>query len=182
MKKIYNLFFTFFKIGAFTFGGGYAMIPLMQREVVDKNKWITEEEMMDIVAIGESTPGPISINVATFVGYKLHKFWGAFFSTLGIVLPSFIVILIISYFLNDFMEIEIVRYAFSGIRVAIIALIIKALYSMYKQCSKNLLTYIIICLSFILITFFNINAIYVIILSALIALIYSFLFKRRNVK
>jgi len=182
MKKIYNLFLTFFKIGAFTFGGGYAMIPLMQREVVDKNKWITEEEMMDIVAIGESTPGPISINVATFVGYKLYKFWGAFFSTLGMVLPSFIVVLIISCFLNDFMEIEIVKHAFSGIRVAIIALIIKALYSMYKHCSMNLLTYIIISLSFILTTFFNINAIYVIILSALIALIYSFFLKRRNVK
>ncbi|MBQ1988903.1 MAG: chromate transporter, partial [Clostridia bacterium] len=97
LKKALQLFLTFFKIGAFTFGGGYAMIPLIQKEVVEEKKWITDDDILEIIAIAESTPGPIAINSATFVGYRVCGFWGSFFSTLGVVLPSFVIILIISF-------------------------------------------------------------------------------------
>ncbi len=99
LYKIGLLFSTFFKIGAFTFGGGYAMIPLIQREIAEKRKWITEDDILDIIAIAESTPGPIAVNSATFVGYKVAGFWGAFVSTLGVVLPSFVIITVIAYVL-----------------------------------------------------------------------------------
>ena len=99
-KKLFTVFITFFKIGAFTFGGGYAMIPLIQRETVENHKWISDDDILDIIAIAESTPGPIAINSATFVGYKVAGFWGSFAATLGVVLPSFIIILVISYVLD----------------------------------------------------------------------------------
>ena len=101
-RQVVQLFLTFFKIGAFTFGGGYAMIALMEREVVDKRHWITEEDVMDIITIAESTPGVIAVNSATFIGYKTAGFWGAFFATLGVVIPSFTVIFIISLFFLEF--------------------------------------------------------------------------------
>ena len=94
---IWQLFATFFKIGLFTFGGGYAMIPLIQRETVENKGWVTEDDILEIVAIAESTPGPIAINTATFVGSKTRGFWGAFFATLGVILPSFIIIFLISF-------------------------------------------------------------------------------------
>ena len=100
-KQILTLFLTFLKIGAFTFGGGYAMIPLIQKEIAENKKWITEQDILDIIAIAESTPGPIAINAATFVGFKVCGFWGAFFSTLGIVIPSFIVISLLSFIIKE---------------------------------------------------------------------------------
>ena len=130
VKRLITLFTTFFKIGAFTFGGGYAMIPLIQRETVEKHKWITEDDILDIIAIAESTPGPIAINSATFVGYKTAGFLGAVMATLGVVLPSFCIILVISYVLREFREIKAVQYAFEGIRAGVLALLIKALVSM----------------------------------------------------
>ena len=130
LRKILTLFLTFFKIGAFTFGGGYAMIPLIQKEVVENKKWITDDDILEIIAIAESTPGPIAINSATFVGYRVCGFWGAFFSTLGVVLPSFVIILIISFILNEFQNIKAVQYAFEGIRAGVLALLVKALLGM----------------------------------------------------
>ena len=96
-KKAFQLFITFLKIGAFTFGGGYAMIPIIQKEVVEKNKWVTDDDILEIIAIAESTPGPIAINSATFIGYRTCGFWGSFFATLGVVIPSFLIIIVIAY-------------------------------------------------------------------------------------
>ena len=100
IKTIMYLFMSFLRIGAFTFGGGYAMIPLIQTEVVEKKNWITDKDILDIIAISESTPGPISINAATFIGYKICGFWGAFFSTFGLVLPSVVIISLLSMVLG----------------------------------------------------------------------------------
>lgn len=178
LGKVLELFIIFLKIGAFTFGGGYAMIPLIQREVSENKGWISDEDIFEIIAIAESTPGPIAINAATFVGYKVMGFWGAFFSTLGVVLPSYIIIVIISYVLNKFQNIKVVQYAFYGIRAGVLALIIKALVSMYKQAPKNLLSYIVIILSFVAVAIFKINVLYVIIGCALIGIVSSLAAKK----
>ena len=144
IPKAIQLFLTFIKIGAFTFGGGYAMLPLIQKEIVEKKHWITDNDILEIVAISESTPGPIAINAATFVGFRICGFWGALFATLGVVIPSYLIILIISFVLKEFQSIKIIQYAFNGIRAGVLALIIKALWSMYIQCPKNIISYIII--------------------------------------
>jgi len=162
IKTLATLFLTFFKIGAFTFGGGYAMIPFIEKETVEKRGWIKSEDILDIVAIAESTPGPIAINSATFVGYKIAGFFGSFFATLGIVLPSFIIILIISYLLKSFADIKAVQYAFFGIRAGVLALIIKALITMYKKCPKNKVAYFVMLFSFFITVIFDINVLYVV--------------------
>ncbi len=179
MKKIIDLFLTFLKIGAFTFGGGYAMIPLIQKEIAHKKKWITDEDILEIVAIAESTPGPIAINAATFVGYRYAGFMGALAATLGVVIPSFLIILIISYVLNEFESFKGVQYAFNGIRAGVLALVVKALYSMYKQCPKNAVSYIVIGASFILAAFFNVNVLIVIIFCAMFG-ITTYLYKEKR--
>ncbi|AOZ97623.1 chromate transporter [Butyrivibrio hungatei] len=179
MKKILELFLTFMKIGGFTFGGGYAMIPLIQREVVHNKKWIKEGDILEIVAIAESTPGPIAINAATFVGYKVAGFAGAIAATVGVVFPSFLIILIISYVLKEFESFKGVQYAFNGIRAGVLALIIKALFNMYKQCPKNLYAYIIMGTSFILAAFLHVSVLIVIIACALFGLVTYLVDKRR---
>ncbi len=178
-KRLWQLFATFFKIGAFTFGGGYAMIPLIQREVSEKRKWITDEEILEVVAIAESTPGPIAINSATFVGYKCCGFWGSFFCTLGVVLPSFLIILAISGILELVQDLKAVKYAFMGIRAGVLALIIKALVKMYKACPKGLVSYIVMGLSFILAAIVKIDVIIVVICCAIIGLVSSIVAERR---
>ena len=157
LKKLWQVFITFFKIGAFTFGGGYAMIPLIQREAVENRKWVTDEDILDIITIAESTPGPIAINSATFVGYRAAGFLGSVAGTLGVVLPSFIIILLISYVLREFQDIVAVQYAFAGIRAGVLALIIKALWGMYKKCKKNLVSYIVMAAAFVLSAFVDIS-------------------------
>ena len=142
-KDLTRLFLTFLKIGAFTFGGGYAMIPLIQHEAVEKNGWVSDDDIVEMIAVAESTPGPIAISIATFVGYRVCGFFGAFFATLGIVLPSFFIILAISYVLNAFRSIKVVEYAFFGIRAGVLALIVKAVRSMYKQSPKGIVSYIL---------------------------------------
>lgn len=179
---IWKLFLTFLKIGAFTFGGGYAMIPLIQREVVEKNKWLTDEDILDIIAIAESTPGPIAINSATFVGYKVAGFFGAFFCTLGVVLPSFVIILAISFVLDAFKELRAVQYAFNGIRAGVVALILKALVNMYKKCPKGLVSYIVIAASFVAVAVFDAPVLAVIVGCAVFGLIASLIAEKRCAK
>lgn len=182
LYKIWLLFLTFFKIGAFTFGGGYAMIPLIQKEVADKRKWITEEDILDIIAIAESTPGPIAVNSATFVGFKAAGFWGAFASTLGVVLPSFVIITVIAYLLNNFSEYKGVKYAFFGVRAGVLALIIKGLLSMYKQAKKSSsspISYIIMGAAFVLVAFLKVNVLLVLIGCAVFGLVTSIIISRR---
>lgn len=173
IEKRKELFLTFAKIGLFTFGGGYAMIPIMERETVENKKWISGEELLDIIVIAESTPGPIAINAATFIGKKVGGFTGAFFATLGVVLPSFFIILAVSYFFEAFREISVVRYAFWGIRAGVLALILKALYSMFKKCSQDILSYSIILLSAAVVLMFNVNVMIVIAVCAVIGIVSS---------
>ena len=149
-KRLWSLFCTFFKIGAFTFGGGYAMIPLIQKEAVENKGWITDDDILEIIAIAESTPGPIAINSATFVGYRTCGVLGAACATFGVVLPSFVIILAISYVLEQFQELKAVQYAFNGIRAGVLALLFKALWGMYKKNQKNGASYIIMAASFVL--------------------------------
>ena len=132
-----ELFFTFVKIGLFTFGGGYAMISMIENNCVEKKAWITHDEMMDVTVIAESTPGPIAINCATFTGYKKAGFLGALVATLGIVVPSFIVIFLISMFLDNFLEITIVANAFKGIKVGVGLLILDAAITMINKMQKR---------------------------------------------
>lgn len=181
-KRLLSLFLTFLKIGAFTFGGGYAMIPLIQKDISEKKKWISDDDILDIVAIAESTPGPIAINSATFVGYKVCGFFGALLSTLGVVLPSFLVILVIASVLREFQDYRAVRYAFFGIRTGVLALIVKALISMYKQCKKNITSYIVIAAAFISVALFDVNVLIVIIGCAVFGLASSMVAERRMKK
>ena len=178
LKRIWALFCTFFKIGAFTFGGGYAMIPLIQKEAVEKNGWITDDDILEIIAIAESTPGPIAINSATFVGYRTAGFWGAFCATLGVVLPSFVIILAISYVLREFQQIKAVRYAFNGIRAGVLALLFKALWTMYKKAPKNWVAYTVMAAAFVLTAFLKVDVLFVIIGCAVFGLVTSLLAKK----
>lgn len=181
LKSIIQLFWTFFKIGLFTFGGGYAMIPLIQREVVENKKWVTDDEILGIIAIAESTPGPIAINSATFIGYKTCGFFGSLFATIGVVLPSFIIIIIVAYLLKGFSEILFVKYAFFGIRAGVLALLLKSFWGMAKKAPKNLISYIIMALAFIA-SILTLNPLIIIVSSAIIGVVYSLLISKREVK
>ena len=149
-QELGKVFSTFLKIGAFTFGGGYAMIPLIQKEAVEKHGWVTDDDILEIIAIAESTPGPIAINSATFVGYRTCGVLGSVCATLGVVLPSFFIIFAISFVLRQFQELKAVQYAFHGIRAGVLALLCKALWGMYKKNKKNWVSYIIMAGSFLL--------------------------------
>ena len=157
LRRAATLFFTFFKIGAFTFGGGYAMIPLIQRETVEKRKWISDADILDIIAIAESTPGPIAVNAATFVGYRVLGAAGAFCATFGVVLPSFLIILAVSRVLDAFESSRTVRYAFAGIRAGVLALIVRAFLPMYRQCPRHVTTYAVAAAAFLTVAFFHIS-------------------------
>lgn len=134
---LWSLFSTFFKIGLFTFGGGYAMIANVREEVVEKKQWLTEDELHQVIAIAESTPGPIAINMATYVGYKKKGVAGSACATLGVVLPSLTIIYIISLFLDAFMANKYVAYAFVGIKCAVAFLILKAGLNMLAKTEKK---------------------------------------------
>lgn len=160
MNILLDLFLTFAKIGLFTFGGGYAMISMIENACVGKKQWITHEDMMNVTVIAESTPGPIAINCATFVGYRQKGFAGALFATLGIVLPSFVIIYLISMFLDNFLEITLIANAFKGIKIAVGILILDAAITMIKKMRKKLVPRVIMVCSFmamLLINIFSLN-------------------------
>ena len=179
LKRSWQVFASFFKIGAFTFGGGYAMIPLIQNEAVEKRHWVTDEDILDIIAIAESTPGPIAINSATFVGYKAAGVVGSMCATLGVVLPSFVIILLLSYVLQQFQEYKPVVYAFNGIRAGVLALLVKALWTMFKKSPKGWPAYVVMAGAFILTTIFDFNVIFVIVGCAVFGLVTSLIMERR---
>ena len=181
-KVLFQVFATFFKIGAFTFGGGYAMIPLIQREAVETHHWVTDDDILDIITIAESTPGPIAINSATFVGYRAAGVLGSVAATLGVVLPSFVTILLISLVLREFQQIQAVQYAFAGIRAGVLALIIKALWGMYKKCPKSPVSYVVMGASFVLAAFVNVSVLPLLIGCALFGLITATYMDRRAKK
>lgn len=149
MSVLLDLFLTFAKIGLFTFGGGYAMISLIENSCVEKKQWITHDEMMDVTVIAESTPGPIAINCATFVGYKQKGMAGAVAATTGMVLPSFCIIFFISMFLDNFLEITWIAHAFMGIKIAVGILIFDAAIKMVKKMQKKPVPLLIMCCAFL---------------------------------
>ena len=167
MKELFDLFWTFCKIGALTFGGGYAMLPLIQREVVENKKWSTEKEILDYYAVGQCTPGVIAVNTATFIGFKLKGIIGGIVATLGVVFPSLIIILIIASFLQNFANLSIVQSAFAGIRVAVVALIITTVIKLLKSSVKDYLGILIAILTFIVSVFLGLSPVYVVIASGL---------------
>lgn len=156
------------------------MIPLIQNEVVQNKKWISDEDVIDIIAISESTPGPIAINCATFIGYKVGGVLGSFFATFGVVLPSFIIITLISSLLNEFGDYKVVKYAFYGIKAGVLALVIKAWWTMYKKVKKDIMSYILMIAAFVAVAVFDINALIVILFCAIIGVISSLVIGRRK--
>lgn len=150
MKALWELFFTFFKLGLFTFGGGYAMIPPLKETVINKKKWLKEDEVLDMIAIAESTPGPIAINMATFVGHKQKGFWGSFWATIGVVLPSLIIIFCISLFFEAFSQNVYVKYAFVGIKCAVAILILTTGIEMIVKLKKKALNIVLLIISLLL--------------------------------
>ena len=162
MKKIkgyLSLFLTMLKIGLFTFGGGYAMIALFENEFVEKKKWIEKDEFLDIAAIAESTPGPIAINAATYIGYKNSGIIGSMIATLGICIPSFVIIYAISLFFDAFLSFTLVAYAFKGIQICVVYLILTAGLKMLKQMKKTTFNMIIISLTLICMIVFSLFAV-----------------------
>ena len=171
MNTLIDLFFTFCRIGGLTFGGGYAMLPMIQKEIVKEKKWATEEEVLDYYAVGQCTPGIIAVNTATFIGYKVQGIIGAIVATLGVVFPSLIIITIIAALLKNFASYAIIQHAFSGIRVVVIALIISAILKLAKTSIKNSITLIIAILAFISVAFVNLSPIYIVVAAACVGLI-----------
>lgn len=162
-SRVWELFFVFLKIGAFTFGGGYAMIPLIQREMADNKKWISEKDILDIVAISESTPGPIAVNAATFVGYHVAGVAGAAAATFGVVLPAFCIIACLATILPKLERLKAVQYAFWGIRVGVLALLLRALLTMYHSCKKTVFAVCIMLAAFACVAMLQMNTIVVLI-------------------
>lgn len=159
LKSLWALFFSMLKIGLFTFGGGYAMINLLENEFVAKKKWIEQEEFLDLVAIAESTPGPIAINCATYLGYKKEKLLGSIFATVGMVLPSFCIIFLISLFFNEFLTITWVASAFKGIQVCVVFLILSAGLKMLKKIKKTAFNLVLLTATFACMLSFNLFAV-----------------------
>ncbi|MBN2539957.1 MAG: chromate transporter [Bacilli bacterium] len=175
------LFWTFFKIGLFTFGGGYSMIPLIHFYAVDKYKWVSEQEFIDIIAIAESTPGPIAINSATYVGYKALGVKGSASATFGVVLPSIIIIIIISAFLMQFKDNQYVEYAFMGIRVGVSVLILNAAVRIYKKVKKNVFAYIIVLFGLLTAYFEFIPIVFVILIAGALGILYYVFLSKEEV-
>ena len=147
MRKYLSLFLTMLKIGLFTFGGGYAMLALLENELVEKKKYMTKDEFLDMVAIAESTPGPIAINAATYIGYKKMRFFGSLVATLGVVFPSLIIITLIAMFLQNFADLAVVQNAFAGIRVCVCVLVFNAVVKLWKKAvvdKKTLILFLIV--------------------------------------
>ena len=179
MKSLFLLFLTMFKIGLFTFGGGYAMISLLEDEFVERKKWLEHDEFMDLVVIAESTPGPIAINCSTYIGYKKEKIVGSLFATIGMILPSLSIIYCISLFFNQFISISWVASAFKGIQACVVFLIFSAGLKMLKKMKKNPFTLSVSSATFLCMLLFSLFAVsfssifYILISGSLGLLIYS---------
>lgn len=177
MRKILEMFISFFKIGAFTFGGGYAMIPLIEEEVVKNKKWIEKEEFIDILVVSQSLPGALAVNCSIFLGYKIGGVIGGIMALLAVVLPSFLIIIIIAAFFMQFRNNYYVNAAFKGITAAVPMLVLVGAISLSKGLPKNTRTVITIIIALIALTFFNIHPVIVILLAA----IYGAIFLRKKV-
>lgn len=173
MNFYFKSFCIFSRIGLFTIGGGYAMIPLIEAEIIDKQKWISREDFIDLMALAQTVPGIFAVNIAIFIGYKLRKFWGAFFMALGTILPSFVIILAIALFFQQFKEYPAVENIFKGIRPAVVALIAAPTFKMAKSAKINKYNIWIPVVGALLIWLLDFSPIYVIILSGLGGYLYG---------
>lgn len=180
MSILWNLFASFFKIGLFTFGGGYAMLPMLQREIVDKHHWVTEEDVLDYYAIAQCTPGVIAVNTATFVGTQLRGALGGAVATFAVVLPSLIIITIISTILQSFSSYEIVQHAFAGIRVAVAALVVVSVIKLYQKGVKDALGNGIFAASLLLLFLFDVSPVWIV--AAVLLLGLGLIWKERRGK
>ncbi len=172
-----NLFRTFFKIGLFTLGGGYAMIPLIEKDVVERNKWIGQSEFLDILAVSQSCPGALAVNISVFVGYRMRKMRGALCTVLGAVLPSFVIILIIAMFFHQFQDNAVVASMFRGIRPAVVALIAAPTFSLAKSARISLVNCWIPVVSALLIWLMGVNPVYILLVAAVGGYLYGLLVK-----
>ena len=153
MKLLWTLYRSFFMFGALTFGGGYAMLPMLERELVEKHKWVTQEEILNYFAIGQCTPGIIAVNTATFVGYKIKGVIGGIVGTLGVISPSIVIITVIAALLSNFMDIAWVQHAFAGIRVAVCALILASVVKLAKSSLKKWWQWVLAAFGFLMVVF-----------------------------
>ena len=171
MPLLLDLFCAFFRIGLFTFGGGYAMLPALQREVVDKRKWASDEEVMDWYAIGQCTPGVIAVNTATFVGQKQAGVIGGIFATLGVVFPSLVIITIIAAFIQNFAHLAAVQKAFAGIRVCVCVLILNAVAKLWKKSVVDWKTLVIFAAVFAGSVFLSVSPVVYVVIAALAGIV-----------
>lgn len=171
MKELIDLYIAFFRIGGLTFGGGLAMLPMLKHELIEKRKWVTEEEILDYYAIGQCTPGIIAVNTATFVGFKKRGVLGAIFSTLGMVSPSVIIITIIAMFMQQIMSNQIVIHALNGIKVVICALLLNTVITLGKKSMVNKTTTVIAIVTFVLAMFTPLPTVLIVVLAAAFGII-----------
>ena len=182
LKDLFTIYFAFFKVGAFTFGGGLAMMPMLQKELIEKKQWLTEEELIDYYAVGQSTPGIIAVNVATFVGYKRAGILGGIFGTLGIISPSLIIIMILANLINSISDYPIVQKALTGINVAVAALLTNVIINFAKKTIKNVWNAIFMLISFLLIFALKVPSFIVILFGLATGIILTFIHKKKETK
>lgn len=182
LKDLFTIYFAFFKVGAFTFGGGLAMMPMLQKELIEKKQWLTEEELIDYYAVGQSTPGIIAVNVATFVGYKRAGILGGIFGTLGIISPSLIIIMILANLINSISDYPIVQKALTGINVAVAALLTSVIINFAKKTIKNVWNAIFMLISFLLIFALKVPSFIVILFGLATGVILTFIHKKKETK
>lgn len=182
MNIYLDLFLTFFKIGLFTFGGGYAMLPMLERETVNNKGWATYDELMDYFAIGQCTPGIIAVNTATFIGYSQKKVPGAIVATLGVIAPSVVIILLIAAFMTSFASLPIVQHALAGIRIAVCVLIIQAVVRLFKKGISNWMGVVIFIAALICSYFSLVSSVIIVICAAAAGIAYQALKKRKEEK
>lgn len=180
MKIYLDLFLSFFRIGALTFGGGYAMLPMFKKELVEKHGWCTEEDILDYYAIAQCTPGVIAVNTASFVGFKLKGVLGAICATLGVVCPSILIITVIAAFIANFAENKYVKYAFEGIRVAVCALVSVTVYGLFKKNVKDIVTALLAVAAFVTTYFFGISPIIAVIVASVVGITVKVIKEKKN--
>ncbi len=180
LKTLIKMFVAFAKVGCLTFGGGYAMLPMLQKEIVEKNKWATEEELIDYFAIGQCTPGIIAVNTATFVGFKAAGVIGGIVATLGLVFPSLVIIMIIAAFIRNFTDLEVVQNALKGIQVCVCALILDAVIRLGKKSLSDKYCVLVFLLAFFAAQFSGISTIFVIIGAGVLGILISILKNRKE--
>ncbi len=180
MKMLFSIFITFARVGALTFGGGYSMLPLIQREVIEKKQWATEAEVMDYYAVSQCLPGLIAVNTALFIGYKKRGALGGIAAALGVVFPSLVIILVIAMFLQNVLEFTLAQKAFAGIRVVVSALIVQAIVKLWKTGVRGWFGYAVYLAALVVALFTGVNIIFIILASVVVGIVYALWLRRKG--